>query len=124
MNTDLTEVGPRDVELRLLRELGLKTEGWVFHDWTDLGTVVVYEGESAKIPPIPQSEVKVEVYACPAHFFRFTILRPQDDSIPVPREVIEVKTGSGSFGDYWPTAKLIAEHRMTVEGATFEGMGG
>ena len=113
--SDLTDVGPRDEDIQLLTEIGLKKEGWVFHDWTDLGMVVVRQEDDERIPSIPASEVRVEVYACSAQFFRFTILRPQDSSNPVPRERIRFITGSGSLRDYWPTAKLIAENRLTVK---------
>src|SRR4051812_18490362 len=54
----IDDVGPytHNGDDRLLAELGLKTEGWVKHDWTDLGTVVVEEEDDEKSPTRPAAE--------------------------------------------------------------------
>lgn len=114
----------------LMESLGLQTYGFK-REWTDLGTVVVAEAEEIEAgePPRkkmrPAATVQVEVIAHPAQFFRFTITRPQERIVdqknkkwyviyePVQRFVI--KTGSGGFGDYWPVAKMMAEHMIDVK---------
>ena len=110
-------------DAKLMASLGLKTTDWPAHEFVDLGTVVVHEEDTDRTPPTPAAEVKVKVYACPAQFWRFTVLRPQDESIPTPRERIEITTGSGSFSQYWPTAKQMAENRMNVGVPSFETEG-
>lgn len=119
----IDDVGPysHNGDDRLFKKLGLKTKGWKKHEWNDLGVVTVHEEDDERTPTIPASEVRVEVYACPAQFFRFTILRPQDESIPTPRERIVISTGSGGFRDYWPTAELLAQHRLKPDFVGYEG---
>jgi hypothetical protein len=108
----------------LMAKLGLKT-GPFGRDWTDLGTVIVQEAEpDGQYGPRPESTVKVEVSAMPAQFWKFTIIRPKDDAKTVngkvigiyePLEKFVVRTGSGSFSQYWPTAEMIAHNTMCVE---------
>lgn len=108
----------------LLESLGLRTTNFQ-RKWTELGTVVVREADPLHcFGPHPETTIKVEVLACPAQFWRFTIIRPKDDAetidgkvrgiyFPLERQVIN--TGSGSFVDYWPIAKLVAEHMFDIE---------
>lgn len=123
----------------LLESLGLRVTGFR-RDWTDLGTVTLREAEpDGEFGPRPATTIKVEVEAFPAMIWRFTITRPRDeteeipdDAPPVPYEqaradgtnrwraiyepveVFEMRTGSGGFSTYWPTAKQIAEHMVDV----------
>lgn len=88
----------------LMTSLGLRT--WSFErEWLELGTVVVSSGATP-------ATVKVEVLALPAQFFRFTIVRKSEGSDE--DEVTVLKTGSGGFTSYWPTAKMFAENMITV----------
>jgi hypothetical protein len=115
-------------DVPLMTRLGLRTTGFG-NDWTHVGTVEVLPAKAATPddphnPFRPATTVKVEVSAHPAQFWRFTITRPQDrcEDLPdgefrvvhEPVEVIEVRTGSGPFGDYWPMADAIAKHLLTV----------
>lgn len=109
---------------RLLSSLGLRTEGFE-RGWTDLGTVTVHEAEpDGEFGPLPATTVRVFVSAVPAQFWKFEITRPRDDAETIngevrglyePLERITVQTGSGGFGLYWPTAKMIAEHMLDCE---------
>lgn len=109
----------------LLESLGLRTQDFG-RDWTDLGTVTVEEAEPRnEYGPRPAATVRVEVAALPAQFWRFTVTRPRDESETLPdgrvRGIYEpvetrvVTTGSGNFGEYWPAAKMIAQHVLDVE---------
>lgn len=113
----------------LMASLGLRTWGFK-HEWTDLGTVVVEEADTENeyncpTGPRPAATVKVEVSAMPAQFWCFTVTRPRDEvkhlddgswhSVYEPVERFEVKTGSGSFSEYWPMAKALAQHTLTVQ---------
>lgn len=111
----------------LMESLGLRTTDFG-RGWTDLGIVTVQEAEpDGEYGSRPAATVKVEVSAMPAQFWRFTVSRPRDDAETLPDgtvrgiyEPIEVRiitTGSGSFGTYWPMAKLMAEHCLSVENA-------
>lgn len=112
---------------RLLKELGLRTTNFG-RDWTDLGTVVVYEEEpEGEYGPMPATTVKVEVSAWPAQFWQFTITKPSDDSEVIDGKVIGkyfpiqrfvLSTGSGSFCEYWEVAKLFAQNMVVMK----EGM--
>jgi hypothetical protein len=114
---------------KLLAELGLRTHGFG-RDWTDIGTVIHREAEETDHGLRPATEVKVEVSALPAQFWRFTILRPREEiedleeedengrdwrCVYTPRQVIQFSTGSGSFSKYWEVAKLIAEHMIGID---------
>ena len=115
----------------LLESLGLRT--WNFgREWTNLGTVIVREAETANeyhcaTGPRPATSVRVEVSAIPAQFWRFTITRPRDEtvddasveygfrSVYEPVEVFEITTGSGGFGGYWDIARAVAEHMVDIK---------
>jgi hypothetical protein len=108
----------------LMRVLGLRTTGFE-REWTDLGTVTVEEAEpEGEYGPRPAATVKVEVLALPAQFWRFTVTRPRDEAETVdgevrgiyePVEIRVITTGSGSFSEYWPSARLVASHCLNVE---------
>lgn len=83
----------RDIPLLLMH--GLRTSDSGHEDWSDLGIVTLYPGETA-------TTIKVEVSSMPAQFWRFTIT----DRVEGPDVVI--KTGSGTFSEYWPAAVLVA----------------
>lgn len=109
-----THNGDRD----FMEALGLKVDGFV-NDWTDLGTIILYEADG----PCPATTVRVEVSAHPAQFWRFTILRSRDESVTIdgrvvgiyePRERIVLETGSGGFQDYWGTVTLFANDMLNV----------
>jgi len=100
-------------DLELLQSLGLKTHGWVHHKWTNLGTIKLDKNSDE-----PKPKIKVEVYACPAQFFRFTITRGNEDRYKhdyKPYETFVINTGSGGFSDYYGVALLIAQNMLTVK---------
>lgn len=97
----------------LMTSLGLRTSGFG-RDWTDLGTVTLDSQREER----PDTTIKVEVTAVPAQFFRFTITRPNEDNCEnggMPLEVFEITTGSGSFGEYYEVALLVAGDRLNVK---------
>lgn len=110
----------------LMQSLGLKTN--FDREWTDVGTVTVEEARDNEYGPdsIPAATVKVEVSAMPAQFFRFTVNTTENviDEEPYgdfhftsryePRRYV-LKTGSGSFTEYWAVAKMMAQNMLTVE---------
>lgn len=115
---------------KLLATLGLRTSG-SGPAWVDLGTVEVAPA-SASNPydcltgPCPASTVKVEVCAMPSMFWRFTITRSRDEvvddesaprgwrAVYEPCQVYEMRTGTGSFGEFWPTAEMLAQHWFSI----------
>lgn len=120
----------------VLLSLGLSTHSGIGDDgWVDLGTVVVHRaenqtfGDPEETKICPATTVRVEVYSAPAQFWRFTVTRPRDEieelgeadgrrlwrAVYEPVEVFEITTGSGSFSEYWPGVKLVAEHCFEVE---------
>jgi hypothetical protein len=101
-------------DLELMTSLGLQTHGWVHHEWTKLGTVKLPKNDEKE----PAPKIKVEVYACPAQFFRFTITRGNEDRYKhgyKPLETFVLETGSGGFGEYYQTALMIARNMLTVK---------
>lgn len=111
-------------DVALMQQLGLRTDNFG-RDWTHLGTVTVDEAEPEdRFGPRPASTVRVEVAALPAQFWRFTVTRPRDECETVdgevrgiyePVEVRVITTGSGRFGEYWPVARMVAQHVLSVE---------
>jgi hypothetical protein len=90
---------------QVLREMGLKTQGMDSGPWLDLGTVEVDD-----------ATVRVQVASMPAQFWRLTIERESGLDGKLERTVLE--TGSGSFQDYWPVARMVAENTLTVKEAS------
>jgi hypothetical protein len=89
---------------RLAKKLGLadeskwrRTEG----SWIELGTVTV------DLSPAEAATVRVEVAPMPAQFWRFSIIRPGGDKI-------NLSTGSGGLGKYWPAAHVFAREGMSA----------
>lgn len=77
-------------------------------DYVDMGTAELRYASDAK----PYARVKIEVYALPAQFYRFTV------------EIIDgegmggvLKTGSGGLSDYWPTVLHFAQGMIQWEPA-------
>lgn len=94
----------------LLESLGLRADWDAEGEWVDLGTVVVQERSGHEIP----ATVKVEVYAAPAQFYRFTVVRPDEDDRRTA-DTLTIRTGSGGFSTFWPTAKLVAENMIQID---------
>lgn len=96
-------------DARLAAELGLADTiesssespiGACSEDYVDMGTVDLrYPDEDE-----PYARVKVEVWAMPAQFYRFTI-----DILRGDGRGGVIDTGSGGLSTYWPTVKMIAE---------------
>lgn len=115
---------------KLLESLGLKTTGFR-RERTELGTVVLYEEQEEYGKLRPATEIRVAVTALPAQFWTFVVLRPREfikelpygDWTPLyePREEIEISTGSGSFGEYWPGIIKVADHSFEVKHLGDEG---
>ena len=115
-----------------LLDLGLKTavdESKAVKGWAPLGTVVVEEGREPEetdfqiVGSKPSTEVDVEVYSAPAQFWRFTIRRPEAEITRGaegekshvaygPRCVYVIQTGSGGFGEYWPSIRMVAGNML------------
>lgn len=55
----------------------------------------------------PRVVIRCYVTHYPARFFRFAIVRPNEDD-PDRLEEVEVKAASGSFAKYWPFALAVA----------------
>ncbi len=90
-----------------MRSLGLKTYGFG-RSHTYVGTVTIYEDE----PEGPR--VDCYVGAMPAQFFKFVVHRPNENA-PGETETLTITTGSGSFQEYWPVAKMVAENMLDVQ---------
>lgn len=99
---------------KLLRSLGLATSASGGRGFLDIGTVELCEAKG----DTPATTIKVEVSSMPAQFWRFTVTRPRDDTPPTPVERLEVTTGSGSFGEYWPMVVAVANHCLYVKDLT------
>lgn len=124
--SDVQEAYEFNGDRKLLESLGLKTTGFR-RERTELGTVVLHEAEAEEEYKAvrPATEIRVAVTALPAQFWMFVILRPREfikelsdgDWLPLyePREEIEISTGSGSFGEYWPGVVKMAEHCFEVK---------
>lgn len=94
-------------DIDLMENLGLDWQKPFRREWTDLGTVKLYDDE-----PLPT--IKVEVSALPAQFFRFTVTRKADTVEPAPNEVLVIRTGSGSLATYWPSVRHVAQNCFDV----------
>lgn len=115
MTSAYTHNGDRD----LMLSLGLRVDNFA-RGWTALGTVVVVPAEQER----PAATVEVEVLALPAQAWRFTITRPRDavEDLPdggwravyEPLERFVMNTGTGGFGEFWPTARMVALHWLTI----------
>ena len=92
-----------DRDLSLLRELGLKPFKGKIWDEIFVGKV---ETENALI--------FIWVTGAPAQFFRFSIVDFGNYN------TVNISTGSGTLGDYWPHVEKMAEGMFTVNTVHFE----
>lgn len=122
---DFTSAYSHNGDHAFMVNLGLRADGYALHEWTDLGTVIVEEADpEGEYGPRPSTSVRVEVYAAPAQFYRFTILRPRDDIETLPdgtvraiyesRERMVLTTGTGGFQEFWAAAVLLAGNMLGV----------
>jgi hypothetical protein len=91
---------PGDREL--LDRLGLKTDGYPFSEWMELGRVD-FDNEAT---------VDVFVLALPAQSWDFVITRPDEDG--ERSESFKLSTGTGKFTEFWPMAAMLATNCVSV----------
>ncbi len=118
MNDDLRSLGlysTHSDDLATLKSLGLDPWKDVPHaEEILIGEVYPYPVDEEK--PGRRTRIRCYVTCMPAQFFRFVIVRPNENGDHSDMEEVEVKTGSGSFSEYWKMAREVAGNSfgMTV----------
>lgn len=114
MNDDLRRLGlysTRSDDLATLKALGLQP--WKDAPYAEeilIGEVHPYPVDEEK--PGRRTRIRCYVTCMPAQFFRFVIVRPNENGEHPDMEEVEVKTGSGSFSEYWNIAREVAGNSL------------